>query len=179
MRTIVIGNCGTGKSTLGAALARRLNVPFIELDELWWGPRWTPAGAERMRERLDHATQGDAWVIAGNYFRHSRPLTWPRAERLVFLDYEMGVVMRRLILRTLKRWWFRERCCGDNREHLWEHCLPWDRSLFYWALKQQPIHKRRWRSTRRDPELRHLELLQLRRPAEAEAWLAQQSPRCQ
>jgi adenylate kinase family enzyme len=40
-----------GKSTLAHRLARTLDVAFVELDALFWGPHWTPAplGIFRMR----------------------------------------------------------------------------------------------------------------------------------
>src|SRR5688500_3597481 len=45
-RIIVVGSSGSGKSTLGEQLAARLDVPFIELDALYWEPGWVEAERE-------------------------------------------------------------------------------------------------------------------------------------
>jgi adenylate kinase family enzyme len=45
-RVIVIGNSGSGKSTVGEQLAERMGRPFIELDALHWEPGWKMAEDE-------------------------------------------------------------------------------------------------------------------------------------
>lgn len=39
-RIQVIGASCAGKTTLGRALSARLDLPFTDLDELWWSPGW-------------------------------------------------------------------------------------------------------------------------------------------
>src|SRR5207245_8783847 len=85
-RVSVFGHVGTGKTTFARALAARLNVPYIELDALHWGPGWTPATAEVMRDRVREAIAGDAWVVDGSYLRKIGGLVWTRADTLVWLD---------------------------------------------------------------------------------------------
>ena len=40
MRINVVGTSGCGKSTVAKRIAERLNVPYIQLDELYWKPNW-------------------------------------------------------------------------------------------------------------------------------------------
>lgn len=37
-RILVIGSPGTGKSTLSVALSRKLSLPLVHLDQLFWRP---------------------------------------------------------------------------------------------------------------------------------------------
>src|SRR3954447_546995 len=67
-RICVKGTSGAGKSTFAAELARRLDLPCIELDALFWGPNWTEPDRDVFRacvcETRAAASQG---VIDGNY----------------------------------------------------------------------------------------------------------------
>ena len=65
-RISVRGTSGSGKSTFGQELARRLGLAYIELDALHHGPNWNEATAEELRVRVREAMDGapDGWVIA-------------------------------------------------------------------------------------------------------------------
>src|SRR4051812_29513824 len=98
-RGVVGGTSGAGKTPPAAALARRLGVPHIELDALHWGPNWTPIEPAVFRGRVAAAVEGQGWVCDGNYST-VRDLVWGRADTLVWLDYPMGLVFRRVLGRT-------------------------------------------------------------------------------
>lgn len=74
-RIHLVGNTGAGKSTLGARLAERLQVPFVELDAINWQADWVglvDTDPAEFRARIAAATSGDGWVAAGMYFRFPR-----------------------------------------------------------------------------------------------------------
>ena len=66
-RINIVGIGCAGKTTLARALAARLGVPHVELDALFWGPRWTPVRDEVFRSRVRDALAPDAWVADGGY----------------------------------------------------------------------------------------------------------------
>ena len=51
-RVNLVGSSGSGKSTLGRALAQALGQPVVEIDDLFWGPSWTPTPDEVFLPRL-------------------------------------------------------------------------------------------------------------------------------
>lgn len=174
-RINVVGNTCSGKSTLGATLAERLDVPFVELDALNWQPNWVESPPELFRERIRDATEGDAWVVAGNYSTHSRAVFWPRLETVVWLDYPLPLILRRVVARSYRRWRTNELLWGTNRERFWRQFSHRD-SLLWWAVKSQRSRRRRLESTIADPQWGHISFTRLRSPRQAERWLAEALP---
>ena len=170
-RTVVVGTTGSGKSTTAARLATALGAPYVELDAINWQPNWiglNETDVPLFRSRVEEAVRGDAWVVDGNY-GIARDLIWPKATAVVWLDYSFGLVLWRLVRRTLRRSLRRETLWAGNRETL-GRSLSRD-SILLWAFN---THWRRRRSLRRllsEPEQAHLRLFHMQRPSGAERWL--------
>ncbi|HKJ24570.1 MAG TPA: adenylate kinase [Myxococcota bacterium] len=166
-RVVVVGTSGSGKTTFARSLGRVLGVPHVELDALYWGPRWTPAPAEEFLSRVRAAVAEPAWVVDGNYSA-ARDLVWGRATTLVWLDYPFTLVYPRAVWRTLRRIVTREPLFGGNRESFaitdpeW---IPW------WVLRTFWRRRREYPRLLARPEFAHLQVLELGRPSEADALL--------
>ncbi|SDO13103.1 hypothetical protein [Lentzea jiangxiensis] len=128
-RVLVAGNAGAGKSTLCQRIARQHGLRRVELDSLYWGPRWTP----RPEFRADVAAfaRQDAWVTEFQY-NEVRPELLARADTLVWLDHPFPVVVGRLVVRTIRRRAGGVELWNGNQEpSLWsvftdsEHILRW------------------------------------------------------
>ena len=50
-KIIIAGSAGVGKSTLGKKLSKKLSIPHIELDHLFWLPDWKPR-PEQERKKI-------------------------------------------------------------------------------------------------------------------------------
>src|SRR5690349_5277363 len=90
MRIVVIGTSGAGKTMLARRIAKRLELPHIELDAINWQPGWrdmTRHDPAEFVRRVGEAIQAEAWVVDGNY-GPVRDRVWRRASHLVWLDYE-------------------------------------------------------------------------------------------
>lgn len=168
-RIVVVGTSGSGKTTLALELAHRLALPHVELDALHWGPDWTEPPVELFRERIEAALRGGRWVADGNYGK-VRDLVWGRAQMLVWLDYPLPLVMGRLVRRTLRRVFTREELWSGNRERLRDHLFTRD-SLWLWALQSHPRHRREYPTRFLQPEFCHLQVVRLRSPRAASAWV--------
>ena len=157
---------GSGKTTFGRELARRLDVPFVELDALNHGPNWTEATPEELRAKVEPLVAQDAWVIDGGYMGKLGDLVVARADTVVWLDLPIRVWFPRLLARTLRRILGRETLWNDNRESI--RSAFWGRdSLFGFALR---MHFRRRRTY---PErLAAYNVVRLRTPADVERFLA-------
>jgi adenylate kinase family enzyme len=168
-RICVVGTTGSGKSLLASELARRMRLPLVELDSLYWEPNWTGCSDEVLRKRVAEATRGDAWVVDGNY-GSIRDLTWPRADAVVWLDYPLVTILWQLWKRTWRRVLMKETLWGTNRERLWPQFFS-KNSLFLWALKTYKRRKDNYGMLINTPESASKMVKHFISPRETEAWL--------
>jgi len=170
-RIVIVGTTSSGKSTLAQRLATQFGHDFIDLDSLHWEPDWKEAPLDVFRKRVERATQGEKWIIAGNY--HAvRDLVWTKAEAVIWLDYSMWRIFWQLTRRTFSRWWNRELLWGTNYENLWTHLKVWsDESLFHWFFKTYWRRKREYPLLLGAPEHRNLRSIHFKHPREVEEWL--------
>lgn len=99
-RVLVIGVSGAGKSTLAKALSRKLGLPFIPTDDLYWKPNWQSVSSADLRVPLEKITRAPCWVLDGN-FDGLRELVWARADTILWLDYPRYSIVPRLVRRNL------------------------------------------------------------------------------
>lgn len=166
----IIGSAGAGKSTLGRALAARLDAPLVELDQLYWQPNWQHASDDEFRKGVAAVLAGERWVVCGNY-RAVRELVWGRADTVVWLDYPLAVSFPRLWRRTWRRIVSQEELWGGNRESWRKQFFSRD-SLLLYAWRTHRRRKREIAAMLAEPAYAHLAVVHLRRPRETERWLA-------
>lgn len=156
---------GNGKSTFGAELARRWDVPFVELDALVHGPGWTEIPDDELRAQLAEVLESDGWVIDGTYWHKIGDLVVRSADVIVWLDLPIRVWFPRLVRRTIRRLRGREELWNGNRETL--ASAVWGReSLFLYAFRSHVRRRREWPDA-----LAGLRVVRLRTPDEVRAFL--------
>jgi len=125
---------GSGKTTVGRELARRLDVPFVELDALVHGPNWAETPDDELRRLLEPVLAADGWVIDGGYRRKIGNLVWEHADLIVWIDLPLRVWMPRLFRRTLRRLRGHEELWNGNKESIRTAFFEWD-GLFPYAVR--------------------------------------------
>jgi adenylate kinase family enzyme len=170
-RVNVKGISGSGKSTFALELARRLGLPYVELDALHHGPNWSEPTDEvfraRVREAMDAAPDG--WVIDGNYEGKLGELVLAEADTIVWLDLPFRVKARRLWRRTATRIRDDVELWSGNKES-WRNVLLGRDALFWWMVRGHFRHRREWPGKfGHDPRF-----VRLRSVEEAREWLEAQ-----
>lgn len=100
-RIVILGNAGSGKSTLARALSKRLSLPVVHLDTLFWEPGWVEPDAAQFRGRVRDALTTDAWICEGNYARRTFDLRLPNADLIIWLDTPRLTCLTRVIVRSV------------------------------------------------------------------------------
>lgn len=168
-RVVVVGCSGSGKSTLAQALAATFAAPWVQLDALYWGPRWQPRPEADFLHDVDAATRGPRWVVDGNY-RRTRDIVWPRATALVWLNYGFATVFGRSLRRTVARGVTSEVLFSGNRESLWRAFTSRE-SILWWVITSHARGRRDYRALAAGTRFPGLAWYELRRPVDATRFL--------
>jgi adenylate kinase family enzyme len=165
-RIYVVGTSGSGKTVLAEKLADQLGLEHVQLDALYWGPGWSESDRASFAERARAVTAQPSWVIDGAH-RAAIAASWDRAEWVIWLDYPLRTILRRLVRRTARRVIRQEPLHHDNVER-YRRALG-RRSPIVWAIRthddlRREIEGRFERETERV-------LVRLRSPRETDQWL--------
>jgi hypothetical protein len=162
-RICVIGTSGSGKTILSKTLAQHLRLPFVDSDSFYWQADWQPASQEVLREKIFASAVGQSWVFDGNYLS-LRHFVWRRADTVVWLDFSLSVVLRRVCWRNARRIIRGEQLWNGNHEN-W--CRAWSGVRHTWST-----HKSKERNYPKFlAEFPHLQIIRLRSPRQVKRWL--------
>ena len=129
-RIVIVGTTGVGKSTLAKALAEKMRLVHIDLDDLHHLPGWKERPNDDFRRLLTEAIRVEKWAVAGNYISKAQDITWPQADTLIWLDMPFWPNFWQLLKRTYTRARRGEIICNGNREKF----INKD-SILLWFLK--------------------------------------------
>jgi adenylate kinase family enzyme len=166
----IIGTSGSGKTTFGKQLAKILNVPFIEMDALYWGPDWTGPADQDLFYRLRKALESENWVLDGNYSR-TQDIKWEQVEIVIWLDFSFPRTIYQAIIRSIPRLFSQNELWPGtgNRESL-RMLLSRD-SIVLWTIQSYGRRKKKYLSYLEADEFSHIHFHRLRSPREAYQFL--------
>ncbi len=128
---------------MGRELAARLEVPFHELDALFWKPGWVESTAEELHAAVVAIIATDAWVIDGSYQSKIGQLVLGNADVVVWLDLPLRTWLPRLVRRTIRRARTGEELWDGNHESLRNAFLSRD-SLILFTLRHFRGRRKRY-----------------------------------
>ncbi|PAA22360.1 adenylate kinase [Pseudomonas fragi] len=121
-RVYISGASGSGVSTLGAALAAKLQVPHVDVDDYYWYPTDPPfVNARPPAERVDlliSRLAAGPWVVSGAMDGWGDEVI-QRADLVIFIETPTSVRIERLKDRELRSYGDRVLPGGDmHANHL-------------------------------------------------------------
>lgn len=179
MRINIVGTAGSGKTTFSNTLAHHLGLSHIELDALYWGPKWQPLALPNFRKRVKQATAENHWIVDGNYRTKARDIIWKRAQTVIWLDYPLPLVLWRLCQRSVTNIYSRRDLWETgSRETLEKQFLSRD-SFLLWAIKTHNPRRQRLAEAMQDDAYAHIDFVRLPSPFHAQMWLKRMAPQPQ
>ncbi|MBN2047321.1 MAG: hypothetical protein JW750_05725 [Anaerolineaceae bacterium] len=168
-RVVVVGTTGSGKTTFSKRLAERIGAPHIELDRVHFLPGWESKPWDVIRAEVAAATEGERWVVDGNYSR-IRDLLWGRADTVIWLNYPLHIAFARVFKRTMERVISGYEAFDGCKETFKSQFLSKD-SLLVWFFQTFWKHKKHYPVEFAKPEFAHLMKIAFEHPREAKAFL--------
>ena len=163
-KIIITGTTCTGKTTLGKKIAEEFSIAQIDLDDIHFLPNWIEKENDVFVNDVNtELRKHQEWIVTGSYQSLLKDTVWQKANLIIWLDYPLHLILRRYFIRTYKRVFLKEKCCGDNYETLGKTFSK--ESLFLWIFKTYWHRKRRlkiWQTNL----FSHKEWLVLKKPKE-------------
>ena len=100
-RIIVVGCQGSGKTSLALKLGRKLGLPVVHLDVLYWRSGWKASDKASFRARVADAIADEGWVVDGSFSGLAFDLTLARADTLVVIDRPRWLCQWRILWRSI------------------------------------------------------------------------------
>ena len=100
-KILIIGNGGSGKSTLSLSISSLLKIPALHLDEIYWNNGWRKNTLSEFDTNVKNFMLSPKWIIEGTPM-HGIELRAQEADTIVFLDYNRVVCIYRLLKRAFK-----------------------------------------------------------------------------
>ena len=92
-KVIIIGCCGSGKSTFARQLHACTGIPLFHLDQLNWNADKTTVEKTVFLQRVRDVIQKDTWIIDGNY-GSSMEMRMQACDTVFFLDYPVDICIQ-------------------------------------------------------------------------------------
>ncbi len=172
-RINVVGTSASGKTTFSKAIAEKLGLQHIELDDLFWQDNWQQSADEvflaKLASQINQTTTG--YVIDGNYSR-SIPVKWREIDVVIWLDIPFHVNMWQSLKRAIKRAVTgRTLWPSSNNTESFGRMLSRD-SIIWWMIKTHQKNRKKYLSMMEDPQYQHIRWIHLKSSRQAQQFLA-------
>lgn len=104
MKIAVLGGSGTGKTTVCRMLGKKLHIPELHLDSVYWKKDWVSMDKPEFHSYMvKYLKDNKEWVIDGNYSNNSHfKYRLDLADIIIFLDFGTQVSLHGIYKRASK-----------------------------------------------------------------------------
>ena len=108
MKIHIFGASGSGVTTTGEALSKKLDIPYFDSDAYFWEKTQTPFTIRRNPDERNSKIQSDLenqekWILGGSIFEWGEKV-FPEFDLVIFLYIPSEIRMERLKKREFERY---------------------------------------------------------------------------
>jgi len=175
MKINIVGSSASGKSTFGRKLAQTINIPFIEMDAIFWGPDWHEPSDMEFFKNLKNALSPPNWVLDGNYTRTTH-IKWKEVDTVIWLDYSFQRTIYQSISRAITRAFLKTELWPNTGNYETFGRMFSRDSIVWWCIKNYSKNRQKYFKAMNNPKYAHIEFIRLKTPREAEEYILQSTP---
>ncbi|KAF9261020.1 hypothetical protein L218DRAFT_961938 [Marasmius fiardii PR-910] len=134
-RVHVVGNSGSGKTTVSAKISSILNLPHFSLDRYFWEPGWKMTPPDEFQGKIEKIMRENSeggWVIDGEYRLHGGRIVSENATDIIFL-------------RTFLRLFRLQETCSPACKESWIETFFSKNSILLYCLSAHSRKRKVWR----------------------------------
>jgi adenylate kinase family enzyme len=102
MKILIIGNGGTGKSTLAQKMGAELNIAVTYLDLIMWNKNWDRLPEREFTKRLAAITPEKDWIIEGWGYHSTLNQRIEKADVIIYLQFPLEFCLKSVLERNKK-----------------------------------------------------------------------------
>lgn len=141
----MIGTSGSGKSHFSRRLAEVLDVPYLEMDAMFWQRNWKEIKTSAFLALVTDAVNQPSFVLDGNH-SITNPIKWSSVDTVIWLDIGFWRTFSQILIRSFSR------SCSNteiwdgtgNKESFRRNFLS-SKSVILWMLKNYWKTKAKYR----------------------------------
>ncbi len=100
-KILIVGNGGSGKTTLSNKISKMLNIPILHLDNIYWINGWVHNEMEKFDSITSQFMQSQSWIIEGTPMRGFETRV-SHSDTIIFLDFSCAACTFRIMKRSIK-----------------------------------------------------------------------------
>jgi adenylate kinase family enzyme len=102
MKILIIGNGGTGKSTLAQKMGKDLDIPVTHLDLIMWNKNWDRLPEREFTKQLAKITPSKDWIIEGWGYHSTLNDRVEKADVIIYLQFPLQFCLKSVLERNTK-----------------------------------------------------------------------------
>lgn len=167
----VIGTSGSGKSHFSKRLAKKLDIPYIEMDAILWQPDWQQLENAAFLLAIQEIVSQPSFVLDGNHSKTSS-IKWSAIDTIIWLDLGFWRTFLQVLMRSIKRAHTQQEIWeGTGNKESFRRNFFTSKSVILWMLKNYWKTKSKYRILFKEKSSSNITLVRLTSRADVEAFL--------